>query len=70
MIQAFRRPESPFESARFRLSGLEPDAVYVVRDLDSAAGTKHTGKSLMETGLAVNISHHAGAIVLVYSKTD
>jgi alpha-galactosidase len=70
MIQAFRRPESPFESARFQLSGLEPDAVYAVRDLDSGAQTKQTGKVLMETGLAVNIPHRAGAIVLEYSKTE
>jgi alpha-galactosidase len=70
MIQAFRRPESPFESARFQLSGLERDAVYAVRDLDSGAQTKHTGKALMETGLTVNIPHRAGAIVLEYSKTE
>jgi alpha-galactosidase len=70
LIQAFRRPESPFESARFRLSGLEPGATYMVRAIDSTAQTKYTGKALMETGLAVNIAHSTGASVLVYSKAE
>lgn len=70
MIQAFRRSESAFESARFRLSGLEPAAAYLVRDLDSAVQARHTGKALMETGLAVTIARRAGAAVLVYSKTN
>jgi alpha-galactosidase len=70
MIQAFRRPESPFESARFRLSGLEPGAVYAVRELESADQTKRTGESLMETGFMVSIRHRAGAVVLVYSKVE
>ena len=70
MVQAFRRPESPFESARFRLSGLEPEASYSVRDLDTGAQARHTGKALMETGLSVNVVHGAGAVVLVYSKAQ
>ncbi|MDR3719453.1 MAG: alpha-galactosidase [Bryobacteraceae bacterium] len=70
MVQAFRRPESPFETARFRLSGLEPGANYLVRDLDSAITTPHSGKSLMETGLSVNIGLRPGAKVLVYSKAQ
>jgi alpha-galactosidase len=70
MIQAFRRSESAFELARFKLSGLEPAAAYLVRDLDSTVPVRHTGKALMETGLVVNIAHRAGAAVLVYSKTN
>jgi alpha-galactosidase len=70
MIQAFRRPESPFESARFRLSGLDPAASYAVRELDSSVETRRTGKSLMETGLAVAIGNRPGAAVLVYSKAQ
>ncbi len=70
MIQSFRRPDSPFESARFHLSGLEPAATYVVRDLDAAATARYTGKQLMETGLPVKIGRRAGAVVLVYSKAN
>jgi alpha-galactosidase len=70
MIQAFRRPESPFESARFRLSGLNAEANYAVRDLDFSAETRYTGKSLMEAGLAVNIGHRPGVVVLVYHKAE
>ena len=70
MLQVFRRPESPFESARFRLSGLEPDASYLVRNLESAAQTTYSGKALMETGLAANIDHRASALVIVYRKAE
>lgn len=70
MIQAFRRPESPFESARFRLSGLDPTSNYLVRDLDSTVETPYSGKSLMETGLSVNIGNRPGAKVIVYYKAQ
>jgi alpha-galactosidase len=70
MVQAFRRPESPFESARFRLSGLNAEANYAVRNLDSSAETRYTGKSLMEAGLAVTIGQRPGAVVLVYHKAE
>ncbi len=70
MLQAFRRPESPFESARFRLSGLEPDATYAVHAIDSTTQTKHTGKDLMQAGLAVDIGRRSEAAVIVYSKSN
>ena len=32
MVQAFRRAESPYESIRLKLGGLDPDAVYTLTD--------------------------------------
>ena len=68
MIQAFRHPASPFETARFRLRGLKPGATYAVKDLDSDGESRHTGKDLMETGLYVSISKQPGAAVIAYRK--
>lgn len=34
MVQAFRRTESPYESARFLLRSLEPDGQYTLTDPD------------------------------------
>jgi alpha-galactosidase len=70
MIQAFRRPASPFETARFRLRGLKPGATYAVKDLDSGSESRHTAKDLMETGLDVSISNQPGAAILAYRKVE
>jgi len=70
MVQAFRRPESPFETARFQLRGLEAGARYAVRDLDSQKETRQTGKELMEPGLEVTIRSRPGVVNLVYRKVE
>ncbi len=64
MVQAFRRPGSPFETARFRLRGLEAGARYSVSGSDRA----FTGKELMESGLAVTIAEHPGAALITYRR--
>lgn len=67
MVQAFRREQSPFESARFPLRGLEPDAQYRITDVDSSEGPQtFTGQELMTRGLPVRMRQSPGAIVLIY----
>jgi alpha-galactosidase len=68
MVQAFRRPDSPFETARFRLRGLEAGARYSVSDLDAPGTAEFSGKELMEKGLALSIPNRPGAVVLVYGR--
>jgi alpha-galactosidase len=70
MVQAFRRPKSPFESARLKLRGLDPDARYTVRDVDQSQGTQKTGRELMENGLLVSIAERPGAVLITYSRTS
>jgi len=70
MIQAFRRAESPFETARFHLSGLKASASYAMRDLDSEKESRHTGKELMEIGLEVSIRNHPGVTILAYHRVE
>ena len=68
LVQAFRRGESYYESARFPLGGLEPDARYAVTDLDSGRSEEYTGRELTGQGLRVSCDKRPGAIVLLYKK--
>lgn len=67
-VQAFRREESPYESARFRLRGLDPEASYVLRDLDSAGTTRASGRELIERGLLVVARERPAAAIVLYER--
>jgi alpha-galactosidase len=68
MVQAFRRPDSSFETARFKLRGLDAAARYRVTDVDSGSPAELSGRDLMETGLQVTIAKRPGAAVLTYQR--
>ena len=68
IVQAFRRPESFYEAARFRLHGLDPEARYVVRNADEEGETETTGRELMEKGLAVSLPQQPGAALVTYRR--
>jgi len=68
MIQAFRRPKSPFESGRFKLNGLAPQSRYEVIDRDTDKPKVFTGRELMEKGLWIKIPDQPGAVVITYIK--
>jgi alpha-galactosidase len=69
MVQAFRRDRSAYESARFKLKGLAPDARYSISNLDAATGTQEvTGRDLMESGLLVPISARPGSTTILYTR--
>jgi alpha-galactosidase len=68
VVQAFRRVQSPYESIRVKLRGLEPGAVYVLTNLDLAGATEMTGRELTDKGLAIAISSQPGSVVLTYKK--
>jgi alpha-galactosidase len=67
MVQAFRRPDSPFESGRFRLSGLDNARSYLIRDLESGEESHRLGRDLMDAGLAIRVMRKPGVVNLVYS---
>ncbi|MBI3922870.1 MAG: alpha-galactosidase [Armatimonadetes bacterium] len=69
MVQAFRRSDSFYESARFRLKGLDPEALYSVKRVDTAKSVRRAGKALMEQGLLIDIKDQPGASVLVYKRS-
>jgi hypothetical protein len=69
VVQAFRRAQSIYESARFKLRGLEADARYTVTNLDEPESVKElTGRELMETGLLVTAPTLPSALILVYQQ--
>ena len=70
MVQAFRRPDSFYKAATFKLRGLEPEADYVVRDLDANDATQRTGRQLMEEGLDVILADCPSAAVITYRKVQ
>jgi alpha-galactosidase len=68
MVQAFRRPESPYTAVVLPLRGLDRDARYVVRDIDREETRTLEGSALLETGLPVEITTKPGAVVITYEK--
>ena len=68
MVQAFRRTNSPYESARFNLRGLHPDACYELTDLDVQGSKKITGRELMEKGLKIVIKDQPGTAIITYQR--
>jgi alpha-galactosidase len=68
MVQAFRRPECTYESARYRLRGLDAAARYDIVDIDTKRVSGLTGRDLMERGLPVSISALPGAVIITYKK--
>ncbi len=72
MVQVFRRAESNYESARFKLRNLDPSASYVVKDLDEpATPRKLSGRELLERGLLITAPGQPAARIITYrSSTD
>jgi len=70
MVQVFRREDSPFESARLKLRGLDPKARYIVTNPDSAGETAFMGAELIEHGVPISIATKPGALLLIYRKTE
>jgi alpha-galactosidase len=69
LVQAFRRADSPYEVARFKLRGLEADARYRVTDLDRPeASPVFAGRELMERGLPVTLANQRSSGLLTYRR--
>jgi alpha-galactosidase len=66
VVQAFRRPDSPYVAARFRLRGLDPAAEYTVTDLDEGKPVKLPGRQLLDEGLLVTIPDKPGVATITY----
>lgn len=70
MVQAFRRAGTSYESARFKLRGLDANARYVVTDLDKPdTKQEFTGSELMEKGLLVAAPGQPSAMLITYRKS-
>jgi alpha-galactosidase len=70
VIQAFRRPDSPYEAARFRLRGLDPAAEYTITNLDENKPVKLSGRQLLDKGLLVAIPDKPGVAIITYKAAE
>ena len=68
MVQAFRRDESPYETARFRLRGLEPEATYRLNDFNQDQPVEARGKDLMDSGLLVTLPQRRSSCIIRYQR--
>jgi len=68
MVQAFRRPQSDFVAARFRLRGLAPEARYAVGEPCATDTREVTGRELMEEGVYIAMETRPGAAVVCYER--
>ena len=69
VVQAFRRPDSPYTSVRLPLHGLDPSATYVVTDVDAPDQARAIGgRELAERGLEVRMETPPAAVIVQYAK--
>jgi alpha-galactosidase len=68
IVQAFRRGESPYETARFRLRGLEPEAVYRLKDFDQPRPMEASGKDLIGNGLVLSLPQRRSSCIIQYER--
>ncbi len=68
MVLMLRRPDSPFESGRFRLRGLDADALYTIEDADSGRVARLSGNALVREGLEIRIDEAPGTRLLFYRE--
>jgi alpha-galactosidase len=68
MVVVLKRPASTSEGARFKLRGLDPQAVYQVEWLDPGEHTIGRGAELMEAGIAVTLRRNPDSALIRYVK--
>jgi alpha-galactosidase len=70
VIQCFRRADSPYESARFRLHGLDPEAQYELTNLDLDQPVRMSGRELLDGGLPITAAARPAAVVITYRRVS
>ncbi|MFH1741315.1 MAG: GH36 C-terminal domain-containing protein, partial [bacterium] len=69
-VQIFRRANSPYESARLPLKGLDINGDYIVTDIEKGTETQISGRELTERGLEFVLPEKPQAGVLVYERQE
>ena len=68
VVVALRRPQSPYQSGRFALVGLDGQTSYRVTNLDTKQQTTCAGKQLLEAGLEVSLETQPGSALFLYER--
>ena len=66
LVEAFRRPRSQKAAISLKLHGLDPQAVYEIKDSDLEGTTRASGRDLMEKGLPVSTARRPQAATITY----
>ena len=69
IVQAFRRRESPQNSVTFKLRGVDPEARYIVTDLEVKRPRRVKGGELLAHGLTIHLAKQPGAAVMTYKRS-
>lgn len=69
-VEIFRRSHSLYETARFKLQGLETAARYAVVNLDSPGRREFSGRELMDQGIDVHLSQMPDSGLLSYHRIE
>jgi alpha-galactosidase len=69
VVQVFRRPASPHESAVMPLLGIDPSCTYEITDFDEAAPARKNGADLI-AGLRVTMPEGPSARTVYYCSAD
>lgn len=70
MIVVLRRPDSPYESARFPLQAVQEQGAYRFTDQDTGTESVYDGKALRRSGFPSSISSRPGSAVLRYQRLE
>ncbi len=68
VIQAFRRTDSIYESARLPLRGLDRKARYKLTNLDAPEPAERTGSQLIDEGILVTLKSRPDSAVILYKR--
>jgi alpha-galactosidase len=68
MVVALRRPNSPYQAARFPLRGLDQAATYRVTNLDTGQEQACPGADLLQQGVEIVIADRPGSALLIYER--
>ncbi|HBP37208.1 MAG TPA: hypothetical protein DD640_00380, partial [Clostridiales bacterium] len=68
MVQVFMRPESPFETALFKLQGLDDDGEYTIKDYNTGLSLQVKGAELGSAGLTVKRRQKLDSALYYYRR--
>ena len=69
IVQVFRREESPYETTRFSLFGIDETANYVFTDADDQTEITISGSELAEKGFCITLKEKRSAKIYFYKKS-
>jgi len=67
-VEVFRRSHSSYETARFKLQGLDPAGRYTVTNLDVSGSREISGQELMAQGLELRLKHAPESALVTYKR--